>query len=131
MAASWGPRFLSIMRFVVGLLFLQHGLTKVFGWPHVAMFDQMAHLPALLIVPAFIETVGAVLLTIGLFTRVCAFIMSGEMAIAYFMEHAPRSFFPETNGGEVAVLYCFIFFYFFLVGGGMWSIDRWFRWVEA
>jgi putative oxidoreductase len=129
MATSWGPRFLSILRLVVGLLFLQHGLSKYFGVPHVATFDH--GLPALLIVAGFIETVGSALFTIGLFTRLCAFIMSGEMAFAYFMRHAPNGFFPETNGGEAAVLYCFIFFYFFLVGGGLWSIDRWFRRVEA
>lgn len=131
MATSWGPRFLSILRLVAGLLFLQHGLTKYFGWPHVAAFDHMAHLPMLLVIAGFIELVGGVLLSIGLFTRLCAFIMSGEMAFAYFLRHAPNGFFPETNGGEAAVLYCFIFFYLFLVGGGVWSIDRWFRRVEA
>ncbi|HEY1796706.1 MAG TPA: DoxX family protein [Stellaceae bacterium] len=131
MATSWGPRFLSILRLVIGLLFLQHGLTKVFGWPHVAAFDHMEHLPALLIVPAFVETVCAAFFTIGLFTRLAAFIMSGEMAVAYFLRHAPNGFFPETNGGDLAVLFCFVFFYFFLVGGGLWSIDRWFRRVEV
>jgi putative oxidoreductase len=129
MATSWGPRFLSILRLVVGLLFLEHGLSKFFGFPHVAAFDH--GLPALLIVAAFIETVGGALVAIGLFTRMAAFIMSGEMALAYFMRHAPNGFFPATNGGDAAVLFCFIFFYFFLVGGGMWSIDRWFRRVEA
>jgi putative oxidoreductase len=128
MATSWGPRFLSILRLVVGLLFLQHGLSKLTGFPHVAAFD---HLPTLLVFAGIIETAGGVLLSIGLFTRLCAFIMSGEMAFAYFMRHAPNGFFPETNGGDAAVLYCFIFFYFFLVGGGLWSIDRWFRRVEA
>jgi putative oxidoreductase len=129
MATSWGPRFLSVLRFVVGLLFMEHGLAKYFGFPHVAAFDHP--LPTLRIVAGFIETVGGALVTIGLFTRLCAFIMFGEMAFAYFMRHAPNGFFPETNGGEAAVLYCFIFFYFFLVGGGFWPIDRWFRRVEA
>ena len=129
MATSWGPRFLSILRLVAGLLFLEHGLSKYFGFPHVASFDH--GLSALLIVAGFIETVGGALFTIGLFTRLCAFIMSGEMAVAYFMVHAPRGFFPELNGGDAEVLFCFIFFYFFLVGGGVWSIDRWFRRVGA
>jgi putative oxidoreductase len=129
MATSCGPRFLSILRLVVGLLFLEHGLSKFFGFPHVAAFDH--GLPAVLIVAACVETIGGALVAIGLFTRVAAFVMSGEMAVAYFMRHAPNGFFPETNGGDAAVLFCFIFFYFFLVGGGMWSIDRWFRRVEA
>lgn len=128
MAASWGPRFLSILRLVVGLLFLQHGLSKFFGFPHPGGPE---HLPTLLVFAGLIETVGGVLLSIGLFTRLCAFIMSGEMMLAYFMRHLPHGFFPQNNGGEPAVLFCFIFFYFFLVGGGQWSIDRWFRRVEA
>jgi putative oxidoreductase len=121
--APWTPRFLGIMRIVVGLLFLQHGLAKLFGWPHVTMFDNL-HAFQLVWFAGIIEVVGSVLLTIGLFTRCVAFVMSGEMAFAYFIAHAPRSFFPILNGGEGAVLFCFIFFYFFLAGSGAYSIDN-------
>jgi putative oxidoreductase len=121
--ALWTPRFLGIMRIVVGLLFLQYGLAKLFGWPHVAMFDNL-HAFQLVWFAGFIETVGSVFLTIGLFTRCAAFVMSGEMAFAYFIAHAPRSFFPILNNGESAVLFCFIFFYFFLVGSGSYSVDN-------
>ena len=72
----------------------------------------------------FIEIVGSLLLLVGLFTRPVAFIMSGEMAVAYFMSHAPRGFFPILNGGELAVLYCFVFLFFAIAGGGSWSVDR-------
>jgi putative oxidoreductase len=121
--ALWTPRFLGIMRIVVGLLFLQHGLAKLFGWPHVAMFDDL-HAFQLVWFAGIIEVVGSVLLTIGLFTRCAAFVMSGEMAFAYFIAHAPRSFFPILNNGEVAILFCFIFFYFFLVGSGSYGLDK-------
>lgn len=120
---AWTPRFLSVLRIVVGLLFLQHGLAKLFGWPHVAMFDNL-HPFQLVWFAGIIEFVGSILLTIGLFTRCAAFVMSGEMAAAYFIAHAPRGFFPILNAGEGAVLFCFIFFYFFLAGPGPWSIDR-------
>jgi len=120
-AAEWQPRVLSILRIVVGLLFLEHGLGKLTGFPvasiHPAMFQ-------LLWFAGVIELVGGALLAIGLFTRYVAFIMSGEMAIGYFMSHFPRSFFPLANGGDAAVLYCFIFFYIFVAGGGCWSVDR-------
>jgi putative oxidoreductase len=118
----WAPRFLAILRIMVGLLFLQHGLAKLFGWPHVAMFDNL-HAFQLVWFAGVIEVVGGLLFTIGLWTRCAAFIMSGEMAVAYFMSHAPRAFFPIQNNGEGAILFCFIFFYFFLVGSGPWSID--------
>jgi len=106
--ALWAPRFLGIMRIVVGLMYLQHGLAKLFGWPHVATFDNI-HAFQLVWFAGIIELVGGVLLTIGLYTRCAAFVMSGEMAVAYFTAHAPRSFFPIVNGGTAAILYCFIF----------------------
>ena len=118
----WVTRFLGILRIMVGLLFLQHGLAKLFGWPHVAMFDNL-HAFQLVWFAGIIEVVGSVLFIVGLWTRCVAFIMSGEMAVAYFTSHAPRGFFPILNSGEGAVLYCFLFFYFFLVGAGAWSID--------
>jgi len=118
----WALRFLSIFRIIAGLLFMEHGMSKLFGFPHVAMFDTLQAFQ-LLWFAGVIELVGGALLAIGLFTRIVAFIMSGEMAIAYFMFHAARGFFPALNGGDAAILFCLAFFYFFLAGGGPWSID--------
>jgi putative oxidoreductase len=117
----WRPYILSILRIVVGLLFLQHGLSKVFNFPAPS---PVGALSGVFILAAFLETVGAALFTLGAFTRIVAFILSGEMAFAYFMAHAPRSFYPVVNGGELAVLFCFIFLYFAFAGGGPWSIDN-------
>ena len=114
---------LSVLRIVAALLFLEHGLAKLLGFPHVAMFDNL-QLVSLIGLAGVIELVGGALLLVGLFTRIAAFMMSGEMAFAYFMSHAPRGFFPMLNGGELAVLYCFLFFYFAVAGGGAWSLDR-------
>jgi putative oxidoreductase len=119
----WSERMLSILRIVAALLFLEHGLAKFFGFPHVANFDSL-NLVSLIGVAGLIEIIGSALLLLGLFTRVVALIMSGEMAFAYFMSHAPRGFFPILNGGELAVLYCFLFLYFALAGGGAWSVDQ-------
>ena len=123
LSASWGPRVLSIVRFIAGLLFLEHGTAKLFGFPHVANFDHL-QLFSLLGLAGVIEFVGGALVCVGFYTRIAAFIMSGEMAVAYFMSHAPRNFLPLLNNGDSAILYCFIFFYFFVVGGGAWSLDR-------
>ena len=120
---AWSERMLSILRIVAALLYLEHGLAKFFGFPHVANFDNL-NLVSLIGVAGLIETIGSALLVLGLFTRIAAFIMSGEMAFAYFMSHAPRGFFPILNNGEVAVLYCFLFLYFAVAGGGAWSIDQ-------
>jgi putative oxidoreductase len=113
------PYVLSILRIVVALLFLEHGLSKVFGFP-----TPSAPVHGLIILAAFLETVGALLLLVGAYTRVVAFILSGEMAFAYFMAHAPRGFFPLANGGQLAIVFCFIFLYFAFAGGGPWSVDR-------
>jgi putative oxidoreductase len=118
---TWRPYILSILRIVLGLLLLQHGLSKVFNFPAPS---PVGALSGLLILAAFLETVGAFLFLIGAFTRVVAFILSGEMAFAYFMAHAPRSFYPIVNAGEVAVLFCFLFLYFAFAGGGPLSVDR-------
>src|ERR1700691_4699701 len=115
------PYVLSILRIVVGLLFLQHGLSKVFNFPAPSPVPSLS---GLLILAAFLETVGALLFLVGAYTRVVAFILSGEMAFAYFMAHAPRSVYPIVNGGELAVIFCFIFLYFAFAGGGPWSVDR-------
>jgi putative oxidoreductase len=113
------PLVLSILRIVAALLFLQHGLSKVFGFPAPG-----PSLHGLLILAAFLETVGAILFLIGAYTRIVAFILSGEMAVAYFLAHAPHSFYPLVNKGELAILYCFIFLYFVCAGGGPISVDR-------
>jgi putative oxidoreductase len=118
---TWRPFVLSILRIVIGLLFLQHGLSKVFNFPAPS---PVASLSGLLILAAILETVGAFLFLIGAYTRIVAFILSGEMAFAYFMAHAPRSFYPVVNAGELAVLFCFIFLYFAFAGGGPLSVDR-------
>ena len=113
------PYVLSITRIVVALLFFEHGLSKMFGFPgaHVA--------PALTLqwFSGAIEFVGGALLAAGFFTRLSAFIMSGEMAFAYWMAHAPKSPFPVVNGGDAAILYCFLFLYLAFAGGGPWSVD--------
>jgi putative oxidoreductase len=117
---------LSVLRIMTALLFLQHGLAKYFGFPHVAAFDNLKVF-SLLGLAGAIEIVGSLLLLLGLFTRPVAFIMAGEMAVGYFMSHAPRGFFPILNGGELAVLYCFMFLFFAIAGGGAWSLDRYIR----
>jgi putative oxidoreductase len=116
---TWRPYILSILRIVIGLLFLEHGLSKVFGFPAPG-----PSLNGLLILAAFLETVGALLFLVGAYTRIVALILSGEMAFAYFMAHAPRAFYPLVNGGQLAILFCFIFLYFTFAGGGPWSVDR-------
>jgi putative oxidoreductase len=116
---TWRPYVLSILRIVVGLLFLEHGLSKVFGFPVPG-----PSLHGLLILAAFLETVGSLFLLVGAYTRIVAFILSGEMAFAYFMVHAPQSFYPIINKGELAIVYCFLFLYFAFAGGGPWSVDR-------
>jgi putative oxidoreductase len=115
------PDILSILRIVVGLMFLQHGLSKVFNFPAPSPVPSLS---GLLILAAILETIGAALFLVGAFTRIVAFILSGEMAFAYFMAHAPRSFYPIVSAGELAVLFCFIFLYFVFAGGGPLSVDR-------
>jgi len=131
---TWEPRMHSILRIVTGVLFLEHGLNKLFNFPatpnHAAyslstLFSSLS--PGL---QGPIEVVGGVLLAFGLFTRPVAFILAGDMAFAYFWAHAPRGFFPLSNGGnggELAILYCFVFLYLWLAGGGEWSLDRLWR----
>jgi putative oxidoreductase len=120
-AAAWQPRVLGLLRIVAALLLLQHGTAKLFGFPHVAMFDNV-QLLSLLGIAGVLELAGGVLLLLGIFTRPVAFILSGEMAFAYFLAHAQKSFFPILNQGELAVLYCFVFLYLAAAGGGAWSL---------
>ncbi len=115
----WRPHVLSVLRIAAALLFLEHGLSKLFGFPVPGPALQGVTIAA-----ALLESVGAALLLAGVYTRIVAFILSGEMAAAYFMAHAPRSFFPLANGGDGAILFCFIFLYLAFAGGGRWSVDR-------
>ena len=113
------PYVLSVLRIVVALLFLEHGLQKYVGFPSAG-----PPMTTLLYVQGVIEIVGGILLLIGAYTRVVGFVLAGDMAAAYFMAHLPRSFFPAVNGGDAAVLFSFAFFYIFFAGGGPWSVDR-------
>ena len=122
-AVAWQPRLLGLLRIVTALLLLQHGTAKLFGFPHVAMFDNV-QLLSLLGIAGVLELAGGVLLLLGIFTRPVAFILSGEMAVAYFLAHAQKSFFPILNQGELAVLYCFVLLYLAVAGGGAWSLTR-------
>ncbi len=114
------PYVLSILRIMLGLLFLEHGMSKVFGFPphgHMPVFPETEWFAGR------IELIGGALVAVGLLTRLAAFIVSGEMAFAYFISHAPRSFFPLLNGGEAAILFCFVFLYLVLAGAGPISLD--------
>jgi putative oxidoreductase len=114
---------LSILRFMTGLLLLQHGCAKYLGFPvHPTM--NATQLQSMSGAAGVLELVGGILLVVGLFTRPVAFILSGMCAVAYFYAHAPRGFYPLTNGGELAVLYCFTLLYLAAAGGGAWSLDR-------
>jgi putative oxidoreductase len=122
---SWRPYTLSILRIVAGFTFSLHGFQKVLGLLG-GMRDTgaAAHVLTLPWFAGVLELVGGLLILLGLLTRPVAFLLCGEMAVAYFMAHAPRGFWPTANGGEPAVLYCFIFLYLFTAGPGPWSVDR-------
>ncbi|MGD9925304.1 MAG: DoxX family protein [Pseudorhodoplanes sp.] len=122
LCATWAPRLLSILRIMSGLLFMQHGTAKLLGIPQMAMFAKLQPY-SLSWVAGVLELVGGALLVIGLFTRPVAFVLSGLMAFAYFIAHAPRGFYPIVNAGELAALYCFVFLYLAAAGGGAWSVD--------
>lgn len=115
------PHILSLLRIAAALLLLQHGTTKVLGFPVTQMSGiSLTALPG---IAGIIELVGGALLLIGLFSRPVAFILSGMTAVAYFLVHAPKDFYPILNGGELAALYCFVFFYLTFAGPGPWSVD--------
>ena len=116
----WQPQVLALLRIVVGLLFLEHATSKFFAFP---VPFPVHPLPPLLLAAGVVELVAGVLVTIGLFTRIAAFLASGEMAIGYFMMHFPNGFWPLANKGEAAILFCFIFLYIAAAGPGAWSID--------
>jgi putative oxidoreductase len=119
---DWAPRVLSLLRIMTGLQFLEHGTQKLFAFPPRSG-PTGPDLMSLLGVQGCLEVVGGLLIILGLFTRPVAFILAGDMAAAYFMSHYPRSFFPILNGGDAAILYCFVFLYLSAAGGGVWSID--------
>ena len=120
---NWTPRLLSVLRIIAGFLFIAHGAQKLFGFlappgaPSPALMSQMG-------IGGVLEFFGGLLLILGLFTRPVAFILSGMMAVAYFQMHAPGGFWPLQNRGELAVLYCFLFLFLAVAGGGEWSLDR-------
>ncbi len=121
--SRWSSLMLSVLRIMAAFLFMQHGAQKLFGFlaPPQAAGPPLLSLIGL---AGVLEFFGGLLLLLGLFTRPVAFILSGEMAVAYFMVHAPKGFWPLRNGGDLAVIFCFLFLYLFLAGGGAWSLDR-------
>jgi putative oxidoreductase len=121
-AQTWRPQLLSVLRIVTALLFIPHGTAKLFGFPHVAYFDNL-QIFSLIGLAGIIEVFGGLLLLVGLFTRSVAFLLSGTMAAAYFIGHAGQGLWPLLNGGELAALYSFVFLYFVTAGGGAWSLD--------
>src|SRR5436305_178280 len=124
--AAWAPRALSVLRIVAGLLIIQHGMAKIIGFP---VFPAYASVQPFSLIGAagFIELIGGALLILGLWTHAVAFILSGEMAFAYFIGHFPRAFLPLLNGGTPAVLFCFACLYLTFAGGGPWSVDAMMR----
>ena len=121
---SWAPYFLSILRIIAAALFVLYGTTKLFAWPAAVMpGGGTAPLASLAGVAGAMELVGGALMLVGLFSRPLAFILSGEMAVAYFYGHFPQGFWPVLNGGVVAVLYCFLWLYISAAGPGPWSVD--------
>lgn len=122
-ASPWPSRALSMFRIIVGLLFITFGTMKLFGFPPPPQPMPPISLASQLGIGALLELIGGLLIVLGLFTRPVAFILAGEMAVAYFQFHFPQGFFPTTNNGVPAVLYCFIFLYLMIAGAGEWSVD--------
>jgi putative oxidoreductase len=120
--SKWRMPLLSVLRIMAGFLFIVHGTQKLFAVP-IGMPGGPVPLQSLVGAAGVIETIGGALLLVGLLTRPTAFILSGEMAVAYFMQHAPGGFWPIVNQGELAALYCFLFLYFSAAGAGPWSLD--------
>lgn len=121
--SSLAPALLSVLRIVAAFLFLQAGTMKLFGWPVPMPDGSTASLTTQVGIGGLLESLGGLLLVVGLFTRPVAFVLSGEMAVAYFQFHAPQGFWPIVNQGQQAVLYCFIWLYFSAAGAGSWSLD--------
>src|ERR1700747_2656463 len=119
---AWSPRVLAAVRIITALLFVEHGLMKLVAFP-AAVPGLPSPLPGILVAAAVLEIVGGALIVVGLFSRIARFICSGEMAAAYFMFHAPNSFWPAVNQGDAAILFCFVFLYLAFAGAGAWSLD--------
>ena len=117
----WAPQALAVLRIVAALIFMLHGTQKLFGFPPSG--NPSPPMFSLFWIGAILELVGGILLILGLFTRPVAFIVAGEMAAAYWMFHAPKDLFPTNNGGDAAILYCFIFLLLVFTGPGAWSVD--------
>ena len=120
--ALWSPHVLSLLRIVVALLFMEHGTQILFGFPGGFMGGPPMPLLSLLGIAGVLEFLGGALMLIGLAVRPVAFILSGDMAVAYFIAHFPRSFYPAVNQGDGAILYCFVFLLYFVAGPGRWAI---------
>jgi putative oxidoreductase len=120
--ADWSPRLLGVLRIVTALLFMEHGAQKLLGFP--PSDHPSPELLSLLGLAGILELVGGFFILIGLFTRPVAFVLAGEMAVAYWMAHAPKSIYPALNGGDAAILYCFIFLYLVAAGPGAFSVDE-------
>ena len=120
--SRWQSQLLALLRIVSALLFLEHGTAKLFAFP-VAQPGAPDPLPTMLLAAAVIELVAGVLIALGLFTRLAAFVAAGELAVAYFMGHFPRGFWPVANMGDAAILFCFVFLYLAAAGPGAWSAD--------
>jgi putative oxidoreductase len=121
--SSWSGPILSVLRIVTGLLFLAHGTAKLIQWPYVDMFKDGVPLASLFGFGGLLEIAGGALIVLGLFTRITAFVLSGMMAVAYFIFHAPGSIYPIINQGELAIMFSFVFLYFAATGAGPWSLD--------
>lgn len=121
--AQWTPRLLSVLRIVTAFLFLAHGSQKLFGYP-ASPQPRPGGLSTLMLIGGILEFFGGTLVLLGFFTRPVAFLLSGMMAVAYFMSHAPQGFWPILNRGELAALYSFVFLYFSFAGSGSWSLDH-------
>jgi putative oxidoreductase len=121
--AKWSPRVLAIVRIVVALIFIEHGTQKLFGFPPSPRGGTV-ELFSLAGLAGTLEVFGGLMFLVGAFTRPVAFILAGEMAFAYFMSHAPRAFFPVLNGGDAAILFCFVFLYFAVAGSGAFAVDQ-------
>ena len=119
--SAYAPQALAILRIITALLFMAHGTQKLFNFPPGQMGG--VELMSLIGLAAILETFGGLAILLGVFTRPVAFILAGEMAVAYWMAHAPQSPFPVNNGGDAAILFCFVFLYLFFAGPGAWSID--------
>src|ERR1700743_2166977 len=119
---AWAPRALSVLRIISGLMIIQHGMAKLLGFPVVPQFANLNPM-SMIGAAGFIELIGGALLVIGFLTQPAAFILSGEMAFAYFIAHAPKSFFPLVNGGTLAIIFCFTCLFLSTAGPGPWSVD--------